>query len=63
MILYKYVIIFLFLNKMYLFVKYVYFYIGAGVYYLAEFVEEHTSITKKAIKWTIHVRSNFDLSS
>ncbi|KAL5238762.1 hypothetical protein ACI65C_006172 [Semiaphis heraclei] len=30
-------------------------FIGAGVYYLAEFVEEHTSLTKKVIKWTIHV--------
>uniref|UniRef100_A0A2S2PB87 Protein TEX261 n=1 Tax=Schizaphis graminum TaxID=13262 RepID=A0A2S2PB87_SCHGA len=30
-------------------------FIGAGVYYLAEFVEEHTALTKKIIKWTIHV--------
>ncbi|CAI6355491.1 unnamed protein product [Macrosiphum euphorbiae] len=30
-------------------------FIGAGVYYLAEFVEEHTSLTRKVIKWTIHV--------
>ncbi|XP_025192138.1 protein TEX261 [Melanaphis sacchari] len=30
-------------------------FIGAGVYYLAEFVEEHTALTKKVIKWTIHV--------
>ncbi|VVC44722.1 Transmembrane adaptor Erv26 [Cinara cedri] len=30
-------------------------FIGAGVYYLAEFVEEHTVLTKKIIKWTIHV--------
>ncbi|XP_025419814.1 protein TEX261 [Sipha flava] len=30
-------------------------FIGAGVYYLAEFVEEHTILTKKVIKWTIHV--------
>lgn len=36
-----------------------FFYIlGAGVYYLAEFVEEHTILTKKVIKWTIHVRLN-----
>ncbi|KAL4154541.1 hypothetical protein QTP88_000398 [Uroleucon formosanum] len=30
-------------------------FIGAGVYYLAEFIEEHTALTKKCIKWTIHV--------
>lgn len=63
MILCMYVLIFHFLNKIYLFVKYIYSDAGAGVYYLAEFVEEHTSITKKVIKWTIYVRSNFDLAS
>jgi len=39
------------------FILYFFFYLpGAGVYYLAEFVEEHTALTKKVIKWTIHVR-------
>jgi len=39
------------------FILYFFFYLpGAGVYYLAEFVEEHTALTKKFIKWTIHVR-------
>ncbi|XP_050438337.1 protein TEX261 [Adelges cooleyi] len=30
-------------------------FIGAGVYYLAEFVEENTTLTKKCIKWTINI--------
>ncbi|XP_050534128.1 protein TEX261 [Daktulosphaira vitifoliae] len=30
-------------------------FIGAGLYFLAEFVEEHNTITKKLIKWTINI--------
>jgi len=47
------------LRTVLIYIYYLFFYLlGAGVYYLAEFVEEHTALTKKVIKWTIHVSLN-----